>query len=61
MLPWRRGICSGQRVHLQNRRSRVRISPGCKVFRNLYIAVLLQKVNMYVLSLCVIEKKKVFY
>jgi hypothetical protein len=32
---------SGHRVRLQNRRSRVRIPPGCKVFRNLYIAVLL--------------------
>jgi hypothetical protein len=35
---------SGHRVRLQNRRSRirfrVRILPGCKVFRNLYIAVL---------------------
>jgi hypothetical protein len=32
---------SGKRVHLQNRRSRVRIQPGCKVLRNLYSAVLL--------------------
>jgi hypothetical protein len=31
---------SGHRVRLlQNRRSRVRIPPGCKVFRNLYIAL----------------------
>jgi hypothetical protein len=31
---------SDHHVHLQNRRSRVRIPPGCKVFRNLYIEVL---------------------
>jgi hypothetical protein len=36
--PWH----SGQRVRLQNRRSRVRIPPGCMVFRNLgNLAVLL--------------------
>jgi hypothetical protein len=37
----RQGQYSGRRVRLRNRRSRVRIPPGCKVFRNLYIAVLL--------------------
>jgi hypothetical protein len=32
---------SGHRVRLQNRGSRVQVPPGCKVFMNLYIAVLL--------------------
>jgi hypothetical protein len=32
---------SGHRIRLHNRRSWVRIPPGCKVFRNVYIAVLL--------------------
>jgi hypothetical protein len=38
-LPWRRG--------LQNRRSLVRVPPGCKVFRPLHIAVLLSKVKSF--------------
>jgi hypothetical protein len=33
---------SGHRVRIPNRWSRVRIPPGCKVFRTLYIAVLLK-------------------
>jgi hypothetical protein len=45
LAAWHSGHC----VHLQNRRSRVWIPPGCVVFRNLYIAVLL--------SLWVLEKK----
>jgi hypothetical protein len=34
--PWMAAWHSGHRVRLQNRRSWVRIPPGCKVFRNLY-------------------------
>jgi hypothetical protein len=37
---------SGHRVRLQDRRSRVRISPGCKILRNLCIAIVyLRKIN----------------
>jgi hypothetical protein len=36
---------SGHRVRLQIRRSRARIPPGCKVFRKLYIVVLLSYVT----------------
>jgi hypothetical protein len=32
--------CSGHRLRQQNRRSWVRISPGCKVFRTFYIEML---------------------
>jgi hypothetical protein len=34
LKPRRSGIHSGHRVRLQNRKSRVRIPLGCKVFRN---------------------------
>jgi hypothetical protein len=43
LAAWQSGHC----VQLQNRRSRVRIPPWCKVFRNLYIAVLLSKLKLH--------------
>jgi hypothetical protein len=42
LTAWHSGHC----VRLVNRRSRVRIPPGCKVFRSLYIAVLLSGLNL---------------
>jgi hypothetical protein len=50
-VAWHRG----HRVHQQNRISRVRIPPGCKVFRNLYIAVF---VITYVICIEKIKVKK---
>jgi hypothetical protein len=37
----------GDQVGLQNKKSRVRIPPGCKVFRSLYISFLLSKLNIH--------------
>jgi hypothetical protein len=54
-MPWR----CGHHICLQDRKSRVRIPPGSKVFRNVYIAVLLSK--LCALSLCVLEKNKCFF
>jgi hypothetical protein len=50
----------GHRIRLQNRRSRVRIPPRRKVFRSLYIAVLLSKLNLHCRSVYMFEKNKRF-
>jgi hypothetical protein len=47
---------SGHRVRLQARRSWVRIQPRCKVFRPIYIAVLVAKLKMH--CQCTILRKK---
>jgi hypothetical protein len=36
-MSWRHGVHSGHRLHQLNRRSWVRISSGCQVFRTLCI------------------------
>jgi hypothetical protein len=38
---------SGHRCRLQTRGSQVRIPTGCKIFRSLYIAVPLSKLNVH--------------
>jgi hypothetical protein len=58
LLPWRRGICSGHRVRLQNGRSRVQIPPGCKVLGNLYVPCSKVVIAEYELTSFVLEKNK---
>jgi hypothetical protein len=48
---------SGHRVRHQNRRSQVRIPPGCKVFWNVYIAMLLSwQYIICIVIVCTLEK-----
>jgi hypothetical protein len=44
-VPWRRGIVVIASAYITEE-SRVRIPPGCKLFRNIYIAELLSQFKM---------------